>query len=226
MKAPLLIALLASVAVAGCKKKEEPVQQPVVVADAQAAAPAPAPAAEPAPAAAPVDEETAKKKALLDYATMEDNFLNDAKGQWAVEAKASSTFGDDGGKKPSDVNIPKNATGAPDGSEWSNNRQDIGFDWLELAYAKPVNATEVRLVIPGDDGSEAVTKVELQAEDGKWNTVWSGVSDVKPDDRGNRTWFVKTFPATAYKVKGVKYTFANNVKRGYKQVDAAQLVGE
>ena len=84
----------------------------------------------------------------------------------------------------------------------------------------------MRLVLPDDDGSEAVSKVELQAEDGKWNTIWSGISDVKRDDRGRRTWFVRTFPATAYKVKAVKYTFANNVQRGYKQVDAAQLVGE
>lgn len=219
MNAPLLFALMASCALVACKKKEEPVAAPV--AQAQAAAPAPAPA--PAPV---VDEEAAKKKALLDYATMEDNYLNDAKGQWAVDARASTTFGDDDGKKPSSVNEAKNATGAPDGSEWSNNRQDIGFDWLELAYSKPVTATEVRLVIPEDDGSEAVTKVELQAEDGKWNTVWSGVSDVKPDERGRRTWFVKSFAPTPYKVKAVKYTFANNVQRGYKQVDAAQLVGE
>jgi hypothetical protein len=230
MKAPLLIALLAGCAVlTACKKKEE-VAPAVVAADAQAAAPAataaaPA-AAAPAAPAAEADPEMAEKKAKLDYATMEDAYINDAKGQWAVDAKASSTFGDDGGKKPADSNLPKNATGTPDGRSWSNGKQDIGFDHIELSYAKPVSATEVRLVIPGGEGAEAISKVELQDVDGKWNMIWSGVSDVKRDQRGSRTWFVKTFPATSYKVKAVKYTIANNVERGYKQVDSAQLVGE
>ena len=49
---------------------------------------------------------------------------------------------------------------------------------------------------------------------------------MKTDKRGSRTWFVRTFPQTTYKVKAVKYTIANNVQRGYKVVDAAQLIGE
>ena len=78
MKTRLVLALLGSLALVACKKKEEPVQEPAAPAPAVAAAAA-APAPEPV-----VDEEAAKKKALLDYATMEDNYRNDAKGQWAV----------------------------------------------------------------------------------------------------------------------------------------------
>jgi hypothetical protein len=210
-----------------CQKKDKQEEAPAA-APVPAAAPAPAPAAAAPAAAAPTaeQEELARKQALLDYGTMEDKYLNDPKGQWAATAKASSTFGDDNGREPSPVNMAKNAAGPSDDNDWSNNNQDKGFDWLELGYAKPVNATEVRVIVPGGDGVEAINKVELQDTDGKWNTVWSGISDVKQDRRGNRTWFVRTFDKTAYKVKGVKITIANNIQRGYKKVDAVQLVGE
>jgi hypothetical protein len=100
------------------------------------------------------------------------------------------------------------------------------MDWLEASFAKPVAAKEVRVVFENGEGVEAVSKMEVQDAQGKWNTVWSGLSDVKHDQRGNRTWFVRTFEKTAYPVSAVKITIANNVERGYKVVDAVQLVGE
>ncbi|MCP2006881.1 hypothetical protein [Duganella violaceipulchra] len=225
MKRHATIAILMSTLIlSACHKKDKQEETPVAAAPAPAAAPA-----APAPAATqPTEqqEEMAKKQALLDYGTMEDKYLNDPKGQWATAAKASTTFGDDDGKEPSEVNVAKNVVGPSDDRDWTNNNQDKGFDWLELGYAKPVNATEVRVIIPSGEGVEAVNKVELQDTDGKWNTIWTGISEVKQDRRGNRTWFVRTFDKTAYKVKGVKITIANNVQRGYKRVDAVQLIGE
>jgi hypothetical protein len=96
-----------------------------------------------------------KKKVLLEYGVMEDKYLNDARGQWATEAKASSVFGDDNGRTPSESNMPARATGPADGRQWNNNNIDKGFDWLELGYATPVNATEVRVVIGSGKGVEA-----------------------------------------------------------------------
>ena len=161
----------------------------------------------------------------MDYAVMEDKYLNDPRAQWATGGQASSTYGDGDGK-PSDTYSPKSAAGPVDGNYWSNSHSDLGFDWLEMAFARPVSATEVRIVFLGGKGAEAVNKLELQDTDGKWNTVWSGISDVKRDDRGGRTWFVRSFEKTAYKVKAVKFTIANNVQHGYKEVDAVQLVGD
>jgi hypothetical protein len=122
--------------------------------------------------------------------------------------------------------MPDRATGPADGNSWTNENIDKGFDWLELGYATPVNATEVRVVIDSGQGVEAINKVELQDTDGKWNTVWEGLNDVKRDSRGNRTWFVRSFDKTAYKVKAVKLTYANNLQHDYKIVDAVQLVGD
>ena len=66
----------------------------------------------------------------------------------------------------------------------------------------------------------------MQDATGHWNTLWSGLNDVPLEKRGPRNWFVKTFPKTTYPVQAVKVTFANNVERGYKEVDALQLIGE
>ena len=170
------------------------------------------------------ERELAVKQAKLAYAEMEDRYLNDAAGQWAATARASSTYGDEDGRTPDPANGPTQATGAPDTDAWSNNHQDLGFDWLETGFARPAQASELRIVFPSG-GAEAVTKLELQDTGGAWHTVWSGVSDVARDRRGTRTWFVRAFERTPYTVKAAKITFANNVERGYKEVDAVQLVG-
>jgi hypothetical protein len=227
MNHKLALSLLSlTIALSACHKKAE---EPVAEETAQTTSPAEIAKPETHETEAnntAMSEELKKKQALMDYGTMEDTYMNDAKAQWASTATASSTFGDEDGKTPSDSNLPINATGKINDRTWSNNNQDIGFDWIELGYEKPVNATEVRLVLQNGNAPEAISKVELQSTDGKWNTVWSGISDVKNDDRGRRTWFVKTFPSTEYQVKAVKYTMANNISHGYKNVEAAQLVGE
>lgn len=227
---PLLSALLAisCLLVLGCNKKSTDAS---ATASAVASAPSTASVAAPAASPAPVEEtpeqrEMAKKKALMDYAQMEDQYINDSKAQWANDAKASSTFGEKNSSGPASSNLAINAKGAVDGKDWTNNNQDIGFDWLELSYEKPVSASEVRVVFQAGEGVEAISKIELQSTDGKWNTVWEGISDQKRDRRGNRTWFVRSFEKTNYKAKAVKVTLANNLERGYKVIDAVQLVGE
>lgn len=222
----LLPILLSSLSLMACHKKSEetaPVEAAPKVAEAPAAN---TPEMKTATEMTDTEKEAAEKQKLMDYATMEDAYMNDAKSQWASSAKASSTFGDEDGNTPSSSSIADNLKGKVDGTTWTNNNQDLGFDWIELGYDKPVAATEVRLVMSNGNAPESISKVELQDNDGKWNTVWSGISDVKNDERGKRTWFVKTFPKTNYQVKAVKYTIANNVSHGYKYIDAAQLVGE
>lgn len=226
MKRTTTIALLISATLlTACHKREKEETPPASAAASAAAGQAPAPAAPPA-AQTPDQEEMAKKQALLDYGVMEDKYLNDARGQWANSAKASSVFGDENSGGPAESNMAKNVIGPSDSQDWTNNNIDKGFDWIELGYAKPVNATEVRVVMTGGAGVEALNKVELQDTDGKWNVVWTGLSDVKRDERGSRTWFVRTFDKTAYKAKAVKITLANNLQHAYKEIDAVQLVGD
>lgn len=224
-----LILIVSCLSIVACGKKT---QDPSANASAASAAEQVTMPSAPAAGVATPREKTAEeqelehKKALMDYATMEDQFMNDTRAQWASAAKASSTFGDEDGRTPSESNLAVNMKGAVDGQEWTNNHQDIGFDWAELGYDKPVSASEVRVVLSNGNGVEAISKIELQEPNGKWNTVWTGISDQKRDERGSRTWFVRRFEKTAYKVKAVKLTIANNVQRGYKVIDAVQLVGD
>lgn len=222
-----LITTACVLALAGCKKK--PAEAETAAASTPPAATSPAPA--PAPAAEPAEltdeqREAAAKKARLEYATMEDGYIHDPKGQWASSAKASSSFNEK--EAPADPKETRawRTTGGIDGNTWSQAQQDVGMDWLQLGYDKPVNASELRAVFTSNEAVEAITKVELIDEAGAAQTVWSGLSEAKADKRGDRTWFVKTFPKTATKIKAVKLTFANNVSSGYKEVDAVQLVGE
>lgn len=188
-------------------------------------APNPAAVAEPSPEA----QELAKKQALLEYGMMEDSYINDSRAQWASSAKASSTYGEskeDPAQSSSSSYGADKATGGVDGNTWSNNQQNLGFDWLILDYHKPVSATEVRIVFKSGRSVEAVSKIELIDNNNQLHTVWSGISDIKDDSRGNRTWFVRKFAATPYKAKGVKITLANSLVDGYKEIDAVQLVGD
>jgi hypothetical protein len=209
-----------SLLLAACGKKSAPAP-----AEQAPASPPAAQTAPPAAAATPDQAELAKKQALMDYATMEDQYLNDAAGQWASAVKASSTFGEEPGKEPSSVNAAANMVGKPDGKQWTNANQNMGFDWVEASFAKPVHATEFRAVFERGKGVEAVSKLELQDTEGKWYTVWSGISTTKRDERGDRTWLVRSFPATTYTVKAAKLTIANNLENDYKVIDALQLVG-
>jgi hypothetical protein len=211
------------VALSGCGKKQE--QAPASSSSTTPAPEASTSANSPAAADDEAQQERKKKMALLDYATMEDQFINDGRGQWASAGKASSTFGQSTGSV-SDANKAGNIVGKPDGSTWTNDNQDMGMDWLEADFSKPVHAHALRVVFHSDAGVEAVSKLELQDEQGDWHTAWSGLSDAKRDDRGPRTWFVREFEKTPYKVKSAKITIANNVQSGYKVIDAIQLVGE
>ncbi|MEG3792370.1 hypothetical protein V1318_19800 [Lysobacter sp. CCNWLW3] len=224
----------AFLSLSACKKAADeaaPAAEPAATASS-AATPAPEAAAPATPAAAPAepsaeDAERAQAQAKLDFATMEDGYLNDPKGQWASAAKASTSYGSANGKDSTakESYSPYQATGPANDESWSNNSQSVGFDWIELSYDKPVSASEVRVALEGGNGAKGITKIELIDAAGQAHTVWSGLSDSKRDERGGRTWIVRKFEPTAYQAKGVKLTFANNVENGYSYVDAVQLVG-
>jgi hypothetical protein len=66
-------------------------------------------------------------------------------------------------------------------------------------------------------------KVELRDTTGKYTTVRTGINGDKPDERGPRHWFVRK---SAAPISAAKITIANPLARGYKTVDAMQLVDE
>jgi len=189
------------------------------------AASAPAATAAPAAPAAPptaADREAERKKAQIEWALKQDEIKSDPNGQWATDAKASSTFNDAKGNTSYSAS---QATGEPNvqtysttPQAWSSKTPDSGIEWLELTFAKPVRANAVR--VRESSGSGALIKIEVFDEKGVAHTVWSGADSTK-----ELNYLIAEFPKTAFMTNRVKLTLATNVVGGWNQIDAVQLVG-
>jgi hypothetical protein len=236
-------ALVLALLVSGCMKKEAEVSTsppPAAAAPAAPATPAPAAPAAPASAAAPAtaanaaapaaapapgeaSADTTARLAAAQWALRQDEIKTDPDGQWAIDATASSSYNDAQGDASWS---PKQATGAPDvdkyaddGHAWTSKTPDGGIEWLDLKYAKPVHAGEVR--VRESCGSGAVIKVELFDETGAAHTIWQG-----DDPTRQLNYLILKFKPTEYRVNRVKVTLATNVVPGWNEIDAVQLVGK
>jgi hypothetical protein len=190
---------------------------------ASSAAPGTAPAPGAPGATGAGDAETTAKLAGAQWALRQDEIKNDPDGQWAVSATASSSYND---AKGSDNWSPQQAAGAPDvdnygdnGKAWAPKTPDGGIEWLDLTYAKPVHAREVR--VRESAGSGAVIKVELFDPAGTAHTVWQGNDPTK-----ELNYLELKFAPTDYLANRVKITLATNIVPGWNEIDAVQLVGK
>ena len=163
----------------------------------------------------------------LEYETMEERYMADTSGQWGVQATTGSSVGDNvAAQVVSDPErSPMNATGPANGNTWRNLHDAEGLDWLTVTYAQPVHATEVRVVLRGQVGPRAITRLDAIDETGQPHTLWAGEVGDPPEWRGDRTWFIRKFERTPFKVASVRVVFANKVVPGVKLVDAVQVVG-
>jgi len=222
----LICCVLPFVFLLGCKKSgtETSEAKPAAnsAAPAATAQPASAPAATPSGADAGASTEAAAKMAAADWAMKQDEIKNDPNGEWAIQATASSTYGDAQGTAGYSAN---QATGVPNvdhygdnGAAWTAKTADGGIEWLDLKYPKPVYASEVR--VRESCGSGAVIKVEIFDEKGAAHSVWQGNDPTK-----DLNYLIVKFPKTAFKADRVKVTLATNVVPGWNEIDAVQLVG-
>jgi hypothetical protein len=154
---------------------------------------------------------------LVDATIISDRF-----GQWAVSANAGSQYG-------RSQYSASQATGAPNISVAGNSPQawcpavrDQGMDWLEVTFAEPVEATEVR--VRQNDASGAIVKVEAFEANGTAHVWWEGVDPYKPAGAREIVWFAVRVPKTDYDVARVKLTLNLASGPGYKEIDAVQLV--
>ncbi len=172
----------------------------------------------------------ADKEQKIKEAMEEDKLVNDTLGQWAVDADASSSYGDETSKDKNSPYTKYMMLGKPncenygdDGRAWAPKEADKGIEWVTLTYEKPVNATEVR--IRQNVGPGAIIKVELIDTDGKNHTVWEGPDKTKYAENKIQ-YLIAKFDKTAYKSKMVKITMATNAVPGWNEIDAVQLVGQ
>jgi hypothetical protein len=106
---------------------------------------------------------------------------------------------------------------------WCPALRDKGVDWLEVTFAKPVQATELR--VRQNDASGAITKVEAIESNGTSHVWWEGIDPYKAPAVREIVWFAVRVPKTTYAVARVKLTLNLASGPGYKEIDAVQLVG-
>lgn len=151
--------------------------------------------------------------------------LADPDGQWASGAVAGSQYTGSGSYLATD------ATGAPDvprpgdnPKAWCHNGASRSLDWIELSYAKPVCATEVRVrqnINPG-----TIAKVEAIEPDGTSHVWWEGRDTAGLNlGAGTIAWFVVRVGRPEYRVNRIRLTLDLARRIGWKQIDAVQLVG-
>lgn len=147
----------------------------------------------------------------------------DSAGQWAVNATAGSQYD----KKQY---AALQATGAPNISvagnspdAWCPAKKNDGTDWLEVSFAKPVHATEVR--IRQNDAPGCISKIEVSEPDGTAHVWWEGVDPYVPPPTREIVWFGVRVPKTTYLVAKLKITLNLATVSGWKEIDAVQLIG-
>ena len=71
----------------------------------------------------------------------------------------------------------------------------------------------------------AIVKVEVFSSDGQSAVVWSG-RDITAYAKNQVAWFVVTFAPPSFLVQTVKLTLDSAAIKGWKEIDAVQLVGD
>ncbi len=196
---------------------------PTASASPRAAAPASSASATPPPATAsgPV---AASIGTVVPAADLADAKIRaDTNGQWATSATAGSQYGRTGYSAAQATGAPNVPVAGNSPDAWCPAVRDKGVDWLEVIFAKPVRATEVR--VRQNDASGAIAKVEAFEPDGTAHIWWEGVDPYKMPGMREIVWFAVRVPRTAYLVARVKLTLNLASGPGYKEIDAVQLVG-
>lgn len=173
----------------------------------------------------PVPEKV-KQEPAKTVTNNDEAYLNDKNGQWAISAKASSTYASKTGIKSSWS--PEQMIGEPNvkrygdnGSAWASKEQDKGEEWVKLTFEKEVYATEVRVKETFNPG--AITKIELIDNEKKSHVVYESKASKKD---ASMQYLIASFKKTTYKTKTVKITIDSPSVSGWNEIDAVQLVGE
>ena len=149
--------------------------------------------------------------------------LADPAGQWATASRAGSEYGTSNYGAVQLIGAPDVPGAGGDSSyAWCHNSASTGLEWIELTYATPVQASEVRVRqnnVPG-----TIVKVEAIEADGTSHIWWQGVDSYRPSDDIDLAWFAVRVPTTPYLVTKIKVTLNLAALPGWKEIDAVQLV--
>jgi len=179
------------------------------------------PAASTTPPPAPASALSAAQVALAELD--ERNILQDAKGQWASAARASTQYGEERYSARQATGAPDVPSHVDDPHAWAPSTSERQQEWLEVTFAKPVSATELRIRQSFNPGT--IVRVDVIDTDGRSVATWSGHdSSAYPPDQ--IAWFAIRFPATQVPVQRARIVLDTPAAKGWKEIDAVQLVAE
>ncbi len=154
----------------------------------------------------------------------ESAILEDTKAgraRWAVQAAASSEYAADRYNAAQATGPPDVTAYGDDPRAWSPSAAERTLEWIELDFGDPAPATEVRIrqtLTPG-----TIVKVEARDPDGGSHLLWQG-KDPHRYPAEQISWFVLRFPATPFPVQRIRITLDTPMLKGWKEIDAVQLV--
>lgn len=146
----------------------------------------------------------------------------DSAGQWAATATARTQYDRNQYSASRATGAPNVTVAGNSPDAWCPATRGEGIDWLDLTFAKPVHAVEVR--VRQNDAPGAIIKIEAIEADGTAHVWWEGVDPYQRSAVREIVWFAVRVPKTSYLVARVKITLNLASGPGYKEVDAVQLV--
>jgi hypothetical protein len=149
--------------------------------------------------------------------------VSDPAGQWAATATAGSQYGRTQYSATQATGAPNVPVAGNSPDAWCPAVRDKGLDWLEVTFAIPTRATELR--VRQNDASGAIAKIEAFEADGTGHVWWEGIDPHVAGSVREIVWFAVRLPQTSYLVAKVKLTLNLASGPGYKEIDAVQLVG-
>ena len=183
----------------------------------------------PTPAVAPTNLSPAIAGGAANAAIVPSAELSDAKniadptGQWAASAIAGSQYGKTQYSAAQATGAPNISVAGNSPDAWCPANKNSGTDWLEVTFAKPVHATEVR--VRQNDAAGAIAKIEAIEPDGTAHVWWEGVDPYQAPAVREIAWIAVRVPETPYFVARVRITLNLAANAGWKEIDAVQLVG-
>ncbi len=146
----------------------------------------------------------------------------DAAAQWAVSARASSEYSATNYSAEQATGLPNVARHGDSRNAWTPKAADLGEEWIELTYARPVHATGVSVVQSFNPG--AIFRVEVVDVAGAVASVWSG-PDTTVYAKNEIGLLVVQFPRTATPITKVKVVLDSKKIAGWNEIDAVALSG-
>jgi hypothetical protein len=111
---------------------------------------------------------------------------------------------------PADAGV----TGADSTLAWCPSRENAGSEWLELGYAPPVEAVELRIHANFNPG--AVVRARGMDDSGAWHDLWAGPGVAEP---------VQSIPVEPpRRLQRVKLELDTAAAPGWNEIDAASLL--